>query len=321
MVYRPTTRVLAVLELLQAHDHLTGAEIAERLEVDIRTVRRYISLLQELGVPVESEPGAAGGYSLRPDYQLPPMMFSQEELLALAVGLLLAKDSGLTGIGVSVESALAKIERVLPPELSERLMGLEDAILTGELYENEPEAAMDIVSELSQACQSGQRVRMQYESQDDRTWRLYSPYSIIYYNRSWYTVGYCHLRQDIRTFRIDRILEIAPTTDRFAAPPDFDALDYMLTAFEAIPDRWNIDVHLEMPLDKARQQVPRALATLTPEEDGVRLRASIHDLTEMARILVGLGHPITIYQPEELREAFRQLADEMNQTASRSQEG
>src|SRR5919205_3706811 len=115
-MYHPTTRVLTVLELLQALPRLSGAELAERLEVDRRTVRRYVSMLQELGVPVESEAGRYGGYRLRPGYKLPPMMFTEEEALALSLGLLLSRRLGLSEAAPAIEGALAKLDRVLPDQ-------------------------------------------------------------------------------------------------------------------------------------------------------------------------------------------------------------
>src|ERR1041385_8268869 len=104
----PTTRVLTLLELLQSRSHLGAADIADRLEVDRRTVRRYVSALQDLGVPVESEAGRYGGYRLRPGYKLPPMMFTEEEALALSLGLLLARRLGLGDAAPAVEGAVAK---------------------------------------------------------------------------------------------------------------------------------------------------------------------------------------------------------------------
>ena len=114
MVYRPTARVLTVLELLQSHGRLTGAELARRLEVDIRTVRNYVQTLADLGIPVEAERGRYGAYRLRPGYKLPPLIFTEDESLALTLSLLLARENGLAQTSPAVESVLAKVERVLP---------------------------------------------------------------------------------------------------------------------------------------------------------------------------------------------------------------
>src|SRR5438128_1459359 len=121
MVYRPTARVLAVLELLQAHGRMTGPELARRLEVEVRTIRNYVETLQDLGIPVEADRGRYGAYRLRPGFKLPPLIFTEEEALALTLSLLAARESGLAAGTPAVEGALAKIERVLPAATRARL--------------------------------------------------------------------------------------------------------------------------------------------------------------------------------------------------------
>src|SRR5437764_9842270 len=111
-MYFPTTRVLTVLELLQSHHQLSGPELAARLEVDVRTVRRYITMLQDLGIPVEAGRGRYGSYRLRPGFKLPPMMFTDDEALALTLGLLAVRQMGLASAAPAVEGGLAKIARV-----------------------------------------------------------------------------------------------------------------------------------------------------------------------------------------------------------------
>jgi predicted DNA-binding transcriptional regulator YafY len=124
----PTTRVLTLLELLQSRAQLSGAELAERLEVDRRTVRRYVRTLQELGLPVESTAGRYGGYRLRRGYKLPPLMFNEEEALALALGLLVSRRMGLAEAAPAVEGALAKLDRVLPDRLRGRIQAVQGAL-------------------------------------------------------------------------------------------------------------------------------------------------------------------------------------------------
>ena len=114
MVYRPTARVLTVLELLQSHGRMTGPELARRLEVNVRTVRDYIEMLGDLGIPVEAERGRNGAYRLRPGFKLPPLIFTEDEALALTLSLLMAREHGLDRTTPAFEGALAKIERVLP---------------------------------------------------------------------------------------------------------------------------------------------------------------------------------------------------------------
>lgn len=130
MVYRPTARVLAVLELLQAHGRMTGAELARRLEVDVRTVRKYVETLQDLGIPVEATLGRYGGYRLRPGFRLPPLIFGEDEAVALTLSLLVARRAGLAA-EVDFEAVLAKVERVLPAASRERVQAVEAVVAVG----------------------------------------------------------------------------------------------------------------------------------------------------------------------------------------------
>src|SRR4051812_35563685 len=153
-MYQPTTRVLSVLELLQARGRLSGPELAERLEVDLRTVRRYITMLQDLGIPIEGERGRAGGYRLRAGFKLPPLMLSDEEALAVTLGLLVARRMGLTATAPAVEGAIAKIERVLPPDLRAQVGAVQQALVLDEWVPSDLPAPA-VVLMLSQACQDG----------------------------------------------------------------------------------------------------------------------------------------------------------------------
>jgi predicted DNA-binding transcriptional regulator YafY len=314
MVYRPTARVLAVLEMLQSSGHMTGQEIAAKLEVDVRTARRYITTLQDIGIPIESEIGRYGGYAIRPGFKLPPLMFTDDEVLILTLGLLLARGAGLSGAKAAAESALAKVDRVLPVALQEQLRALTETMqLDNPLYPSTVDG--DVLSNLSLASRQRRQVRLAYRTRETPTERIFDPYAVIYHQDRWYTVGYCHLRHERRVFRLDRVQHVALLETAFTTPPDFDALDYMLSSFEAIPDLWNVDVLLEMPLDAARQAVPRELATLIETDRGTQLRASIHDLGYMARVLIGLGCPLKAIRPPELRTELLSIAARVSQYA------
>ncbi len=316
MVYHPTARVLTVLELLQTHGHLSGRELAARLEVDVRTVRRYITTLQDMGIPVDAEIGRYGGYALRPGFKLPPLMFTDDEVLLLTLGLLLARRSGVIDAGAAAERALAKIERVLPHTLRERLRALVETMHLDNESTTE-QVTSSTVTVLSVASQQHRTVTLTYAGTEGDTTRSFDPYRVIRYQRRWYTVGYCHLRQALRVFRLDRVREVALQENHFVPPEAFDTVAYMLGSFEAIPDRWDVEVLLEMPLDEARRRVAREWATLTQEPHGVRLQASLADLDETARVLLSLGCPMIVYRPPELRAAFMSLAETAAQIAYR----
>src|SRR5215208_7282824 len=162
-MYHPTTRVLTTLELLQSRPRLSGRELAERLEVDQRTVRRYVTMLQDLGIPVESERGRHGAYRLRPGFRLPPLVFSDDEALALTLGLLSARRLGLVTNAATVEGALAKLDRALPPDVRARVSAVQET-LTIDQARGQALPATTTVMALAAAVQESRRVLMRYES-------------------------------------------------------------------------------------------------------------------------------------------------------------
>lgn len=314
-MYHPTSRVLAILELLQAHPHLSGPELAARLEVDVRTVRRYVTMLQDLGVPIEGVIGRYGGYQLLPGFKLPPLMFNDDEALALTMGLLVARRLGLAAAAPAVEGALAKVERVLPTAVRARVEAVNET-LSIDLPAPQVVVEGAILGALSHAAKNIQPVLLRYSGRDGVSERLVDPYGVVYHGGRWYTVGYCHLRLGRRVFRVDRVEAIEARAGSFVAPAPFDLIEYVRGSFAAIPDRWNVEVLLGLPMAEARRRTPPGLAVLEPHDSGVVLRASIHDLDWMARVLVGLNCRILALEPVELRVAFRRLAQELIELAA-----
>jgi predicted DNA-binding transcriptional regulator YafY len=307
--------VLSVLELLQAHGQLSAPELAERLEVDVRTVRRYIVKLQDMGIPIEAEIGRYGGYSLRPGFKLPPLMFTDDEVLILTLGLHLARHSDVIGARATADVTLAKLGRVLPMRLRDQFMALTDTL---NIAEPPREATVEggLISTLSLAIQQCRQVRVQYGEPDAPSERVVDPYTVICYQARWYMVGYCHLRQARRTFRLDRMRTVSLLDSGFDQPDGFDGLAYMLESFAAIPDRWDIEVLLTLPMEAARLRIPHELAILVQEADKVRLRSSMPDLDYIARVLIGLACPLNIIAPDELRSKFLAIAAELTQVAN-----
>jgi predicted DNA-binding transcriptional regulator YafY len=321
-VYHPTTRVLTALELLQSHARLSGADLAERLEVDPRTVRRYVGTLKDLGVPVASEPGRYGGYRLLPGYKLPPMMFTEDEALAVVLGLLVSQRVGFAQAAPAVEGALSKINRVLPDRLRARVRAVQGALtftpIRGVGRLPNPAAFLTLAS----AADAGQRVWIRYRGAADETERAIDPYGVVHHRGRWYVVGWCHLRHDIRMFRLDRVLALEPRDTSSAPaiprPPDFDCVDFVLQSLATVPWGWPVEVLLEIPLDVARRRVAPDLGTLEETAAGVILRTQADPLDWMARELVSIDCPFRILHPPELREAVRRLAREISRQARRA---
>ncbi|MGH2517388.1 MAG: helix-turn-helix transcriptional regulator [Ktedonobacterales bacterium] len=307
-MYYPTTRVLTVLELLQSRARMSGPDLAARLEVDVRTVRRYVTMLQSLGIPIEAGRGRYGAYRLRPGFKLPPLMLTEDEALAVVLGLLAARRLGLATAAPDVEGALAKIERVLPVALRERVQAVREALVLA--IEQEGIAAeRAIVLTLSAATQQSRRVLLRYQSFDgSSTERAVDPYGLVYRAGRWYMAGYCHLREDVRVFRLDRVASAEPLDATFTRPADFDTLAVVERGIANVPGAWEVVALLGMPLDEARRRIPAITGHLEETLDGLLFRCYSQELEWVAHFLVGLGCPVAVRKPPELRTALRELA-------------
>jgi predicted DNA-binding transcriptional regulator YafY len=307
-IYSPTTRVLTVLEMLQARGRVTGAEIAERLEVHIRTVRRYIAMLEELGIPVAAERGRYGAYQLMPGFKLPPLMLNEEEALATMLGLLAARKLGLTATAAGAEGARAKLERVLPVALREKLRAVEETLVL-DLRAGRGEPVSEVVVALSDAARRRQRVVLRYRARaGEESERRFDPYGLVYRRAHWYGIGYCHLRRDLRLFRLDRVQEVAVREELFERPAGFDALEEVLRSLGSVPRRWPVEVWLQTTLEEARRWIEPEVSFLEAENDGVLVRCSTDDLAFLARLLACIGCPLTVRRPPELIAALREHA-------------
>ncbi|HEY8601244.1 MAG TPA: YafY family protein, partial [Thermomicrobiales bacterium] len=308
---RPTTRLLALLELLQARDWVSGAELARRLEINGRSVRRYITMLEEIGIPIETARGRAGGYRLRPGYKLPPLLFTDEEAVVLALAL-----RGLPHLGLRFDPAAllgleAKLARVLPVALGERVRALE----TGIAFDRAAtlaDTAGALVATLGEAAGRAQQVRLGYRAESgSETARVVDPYGVVQWSFAWYLVGYCHLREGLRLFRVDRITAAEPLEAIFSPPMSFDAHAYVVAQMATYPARWTVAIRLGLPLAVARRRIPPAYGLLTATDDGTIFRGSFDDLERIARWLPTLGCPLVVHEPPELRIELGRLAAEI----------
>jgi predicted DNA-binding transcriptional regulator YafY len=308
LVYRPTARVLTILELLQSHESMTGAELARRLEVDVRTVRNYIQTLIDLGVPVEAERGRYGAYHLRAGYKLPPLIFTEDEALALTLSLLVARQSGLAAAAPAFDGVLAKVERVLPAATRSRIQAVEQTVAFDHDPSNTAPSSLAVMV-LSAAIQSGQRVLLHYRSsRSEVTQRAFDPYGIAYSGGLWYTIGYCHLRGGQRLFRVDRITQIEMTSETFPPPINFSALEAVQQALATVPRAWPMEVWLETTLEEAQRQMQLPKTFFEEANGGILFRMDVDDLPWVARQLAGMGVPFIVHRPRELCDVLREYA-------------
>src|SRR5579859_4724749 len=279
----PATRVLAVLELLQSHGRMSGAELARRLEVDGRTLRRYISVLEELGIPITSERGRHGAYLLVAGFKLPPLMFSDDEVLALSVGLLAARSLGLAEGGPAVASAQAKLERVMPANLKSRVRSVDETVAL-DLTHPAPASDNRALTVLSAAAQAQRRVHMHYRSsKGEDSERDFDPYGLLYRNGSWYVGGRCHLRRGLRSFRLDRVAQVQMLEEAFTRPVDFDAGAHLDFSIATLPRTTPVEVLLKTDLKTAMLELGEHIGLFEPRAEGVLFKTSTDGIDWMAR--------------------------------------
>lgn len=284
----------------------------------------YVETLRDLGVPVAGERGRDGAYSLRPGFRLPPMMFTDDEALGLALGLVAARGLGLSGVAPAVEGALSKLERVMPEALRERVALLEGTVTTA-AASPAVRASAGVVETLAAAARDRRRVLMRYRSglgeETEREVDIYAVVrTVVRREGYWYVAAHDHLRGATRLFRVDRVVEAKPLKATFERPPGFGAPESVLASVSAMPhDRWTVEVVLEATLEEAREQAPTLGVTLEEAPAGaVVLRSSTSDLGWMAGVLAGLRLPFAVRRPPELRDALKRRGEEITLLAERT---
>jgi predicted DNA-binding transcriptional regulator YafY len=304
----PTTRVLAVLELLQTHARLSGAELAARLGVDRRTLRRYIVTLEQIGVPIVTERGRHGGYALIAGFKLPPLMLTDDEALAVALGLLAARHLGLAGASTAVASAQAKLERIMPSALKQRVRAVGESIeLDLAPAPSMPDNALLHV--LSVAALERQRVQVRYRAANgEGTERAFDPYGLVFHGGVWYALGWCLLRRAVRSFRLERIERIELVAFTFERPPHFNAVASLRASVATLPRAFAATVLLKTDLETARAHLFDAIGVLEQATGAVLLHNQCDDLGWLARQLAALPFDFEVCHPPQLAHEVRTLA-------------
>ena len=312
-------RLLELLELLQTRPLTTGREIADRLGIDRRTVRRYIAALQELGIPVEGQRGVGGGYRMRPGYRLPPLMLDDDEAVVVVLGLVAARRLGLESASRSVDGALAKIHRVLPDALRRRVEALETTLGFTDAATAGAPVAGDAVLLLAEAIRRRRRVRtaLPRRSRARRRERELSPHGLVVHAGRWYLAAHDHARDDLRTFRVDRMRR---ARGRRRAPPWRPGRIRRGRARQPLARARALAVGgrgaARPPARRGGAARFRAtLAELVEADGGTLLRMRVSSLDWMAGVLAGLGCAFTIRRPDELRASVLALAERLAKSA------
>jgi predicted DNA-binding transcriptional regulator YafY len=323
---RPAARVLTLLELLQSGGVRTVAELADRLGVEGRTVRRYVDHLLDLDVPVESVRGRYGGYRLAPGYRMPPLMLTDEEALAVLLGLVAGRRAGLmTAAGTASETAAAKIRRVLPERLARRL----DTVLgslaftapPGEFATPEstaPESSVLLC--LADAVRHHRPVWIRYTAADGRrSERTLHPYGLVAHAGRWYVTGVDPGVGEDRTFRLDRIADARTRPGSFEPPAGLDPAQRVLSGLAQAPYRHEVTLRIQATAEQIRARLPASVASIEEAAAGadprgagwLRVDLRAERLDWVPAVLASLDRPFVIERPDELRGLVAALAERL----------
>ncbi|RSS64138.1 YafY family protein [Streptomyces sp. WAC06614] len=320
-----SARLLRLLSLLQAHREWTGADLAQRLGVTPRTVRRDVERLRELGYPVNASPGTGGGYQLGAGAELPPLLLDDDEAVAVAVGLRTAAGNGVEGIGEASVRALAKLEQVLPGRLRRRVAALNE--FTVSMFRDPERSTVDasVLTELAAVCRDGERLRFAYRDHDGTaTRRLVEPHRLVCSERRWYLVAWDVDRADWRTFRADRIEPRPPHGPRFAprTPPAEDLAAYVSRGVAQRAYAEQAVLRLHVPAEDAVQGISPSAGVLEPLDDrSCLLRTGAASLDHLLVHVLMMGYEFEVVEPAALHERVVAARDRLARAVQRSLDG
>jgi predicted DNA-binding transcriptional regulator YafY len=320
MANDPASRMLRLLSLLQTHRHWSGTELAERLAVSTRTIRRDVDRLRDLGYPVAALPGAEGGYRLEAGSELPPLLLDDEEAVAIAVGLRTAAGGSVAGIEETSVRALAKLEQVLPSRLRRRVNALHTYVvpLTAASATVDPE----LLATITLACRDQERLRFRYRAHDGTvTRRMTEPHRLVSAGRRWYLVAWDTDREDWRTFRVDRMDEPLNTGVRFAERelPAGDAAAFVAEAIKAPFGQQQAVIRLQAPAAVIADRMPPAAGVLEElDAQSCILRTTTESLEWLAMIIGALGVDFTVIEPQGLHDCVREIGERFTRATATS---
>jgi predicted DNA-binding transcriptional regulator YafY len=332
---RPAAQVLTLLELLQSGGVRTTAELAGRLGVDERTVRRYVDHLIDLDVPVESVRGRYGGYRLGAGYRMPPLMLNDDEALAVLLGLMAGQRTGLmTATGTAGETAAAKIRRVLPARLAARL----DSVLGSVAFtarpgessapragSSAPQSA--ILLTVADAVRHHRPVAIRYTAADGRrSERVLHPYGLVAHAGRWYVTGADPGIGADRTFRLDRIADARTQPGSFDPPAGFDPAERVLSGLAGAPHRHEVTLRIQGTAGQIRARLPADIASIAEPgteqpRDWLRVELRVESLDWLPPLLASLDLPFVVERPAELRDLVLALAERLAASARRTEPG
>jgi predicted DNA-binding transcriptional regulator YafY len=314
-----TERVLRLLGLLQQRPVWTGPELAERLGVTTRSVRRDVDRLRGLGYPVHATQGVGGGYQLGRGKGLPPLLLDDAEAVAVAVSLRMAAGGTVSGASEAALRTLTKLDQVMPPRLRGEVRAIHEATQT--LDQGQEPVDGEALLRLARACRDQVRVRFDYESRDGTaTSRTVEPVGLVATGRRWYLMAYDADREDWRTFRLDRLRGLEPTTWRFREREHDDPATFVQRGLTSAAYRFQARVRVRAPLAEVAARTSARSVVLSPVDDETTLlEAGSESLYALAFHLTWLGLEYDVLEPVELRQVLADLGSRALRASGRTE--
>jgi predicted DNA-binding transcriptional regulator YafY len=308
-----SARMLRLLSLLQTHRYWPGTELADRLEVSPRTLRRDVDRLRELGYPVDAARGVAGGYQLQAGAAVPPLLLDDEEAVAIAVGLRTAAAGAVAGFEETSVRALAKVIQLLPPRLRRRIDALQ-AMTSPGVFGGGPTLDAAALTAIAMACRGEERLRFEYTAREgEASSRYVEPHRLVSLGRRWYLIAWDLDRGDWRNFRVDRLTSPVLTGARFRPReiPGGDPVAWLRGRLAAVPNRYDVSVRLDTPGATVRSTVGQWANVEDDGPDACRLRMSVDDLAWPVMLIGILNVPFAVESPPELAVAARAAGENL----------
>jgi len=302
------TRLISIIFILQSKHSVKAAELAEELGVSERTIHRYMGMLDELGIPIYSERGPYGGFSLVRGYKLPPLIFTADEAKVLYLGANLIKEVWGQSYREAARSATAKLDNVLPNELLQEVSRAEEALVVTGLHRFDYSPWEHFLDDLRRCVEDRRRVRLVYYalSRQETTEREVDPYALVHQWGVWYLAGHCHLRGEMRTFRVDRIQALTRLETPFVRPADFSVTEYMARSFQPSEPVYEIEVRFDPPVAPFVKDERADWQHLTENPDGsVTVTLISSELDWPASLVLRYGEAATVIRPPELVEKVK----------------
>jgi predicted DNA-binding transcriptional regulator YafY len=305
------TRLISIILMLQSRGTLKASELAEELDVSERTIHRYMGMLDEMGIPIYSERGPYGGFSLVRGYKLPPLVFTPEEATVLYLGAELVQDIWGVSYHDAAVAATAKLDNVLPDALHQEVKQAQRGLLVTGWMRRDYGPWAPILDDLRRSVARRRQVRLVYQSfRQQVTERLVDPYALALQWGNWYLAGHCHLRGDLRTFRVDRIQHVEPTGKTFQVPPNFSAREYLQRMADERPATYyRVVVRFDPDVAHIVRERQEEWQDLTEHEDGsVTLAFDASELAWPCRWVLTYQDKARVVGPPELASMVRDAA-------------